>query len=282
MDLNNGANNESKRITVIKPKAGLSLTDLTELWRYRELFYILAARDIKVRYKQTVFGSLWAIAQPLLTMAIFSFFFGKLAQIPSEGIPYPIFSYSGLLLWMFFNNAVNIASSSLLNDARLISKVYFPRLILPIATTFVSIVDYFVAGSILILMMFFYKVTFHPMILLVPIILFFTWMLSAGLSLFFSALYIRYRDIKYVIPFFFQLLIFMTPVIYPISVSGRFKWLLQLNPMSGLIEAHRVLILGNYPIDWRILLISIVFTIIIFISGLLYFKRVERYFADII
>jgi len=280
MDLNNGANNESKRITVIKPKAGLSLTDLTELWRYRELFYILAARDIKVRYKQTVFGSLWAIAQPLLTMAIFSFFFGKLAQIPSEGIPYPIFSYSGLLLWMFFNNAVNIASSSLLNDARLISKVYFPRLILPIATTFVSIVDYFVAGSILILMMFFYKVTFHPMILLVPIILFFTWMLSAGLSLFFSALYIRYRDIKYVIPFFFQLLIFMTPVIYPIS--GRFKWLLQLNPMSGLIEAHRVLILGNYPIDWRILLISIVFTIIIFISGLLYFKRVERYFADII
>jgi len=131
-------------------------------------------------------------------------------------------------------------------------------------------------------MMFFYKVTFHPMILLVPIILFFTWMLSAGLSLFFSALYIRYRDIKYVIPFFFQLLIFMTPVIYPISVSGRFKWLLQLNPMSGLIEAHRVLILGNYPIDWRILLISIVFTIIIFISGLLYFKRVERYFADII
>ena len=282
MDLNNGANNESKRITVIKPKAGLSLTDLTELWRYRELFYILAARDIKVRYKQTVFGSLWAIAQPLLTMAIFSFFFGKLAQIPSEGIPYPIFSYSGLLLWMFFNNAVNIASSSLLNDARLISKVYFPRLILPIATTFVSIVDYFVAGSILILMMFFYKVTFHPMILLVPIILFFTWMLSAGLSLFFSALYIRYRDIKYVIPFFFQLLIFMTPVIYPISLSGRFKWLLQLNPMSGLIEAHRVLILGNYPIDWRILLISIVFTIIIFISGLLYFKRVERYFADII
>src|SRR3989344_3172257 len=282
MDLNNGANNESKRITVIKPKAGLSLTDLTELWRYRELFYILAARDIKVRYKQTVFGSLWAIAQPLLTMEIFSFFFGKLAQIPSEGIPYPIFSYSGLLLWMFFNNAVNIASSSLLNDARLISKVYFPRLILPIATTFVSIVDYFVAGSILILMMFFYKVTFHPMILLVPIILFFTWMLSAGLSLFFSALYIRYRDIKYVIPFFFQLLIFMTPVIYPISVSGRFKWLLQLNPMSGLIEAHRVLILGNYPIDWRILLISIVFTIIIFISGLLYFKRVERYFADII
>lgn len=273
---------QESKVTIIKPKAKLSLADLVEVWNYRELFYILAARDIKVRYKQTIFGGLWAIAQPLFTMIIFSFFFGNLAKIPSESVPYPIFSYSGLLLWMFFNNAVNVASSSLLSDSRLISKVYFPRLILPIATTFVSVVDYFVAGTILVILMWYYKIAFTPMFLLVPIILFFTWMLASGLSLFFSALYVRYRDVKYVIPFFFQLLIFMTPVIYPISVSGRFKWLLQLNPMSGLIEAHRALLLGNYPVDWRILGVAIVTTLALFTFGLLYFKRVERYFADII
>jgi lipopolysaccharide transport system permease protein len=215
-------------------------------------------------------------------MVIFSFFFGNLAKIPSDGVPYPIFSYAGLLLWTFFSNSVGVASSSLINDARLISKIYFPRIILPIATTFVSIIDYFVASIILFAMMFYYQITLTPKIIFIIPMLFFTWMLSIGISFFFSSINVRYRDVKYVIPFFFQLLIFMTPVIYPVSVSGRFRWLLYLNPMSGYIETHRALILGNYPTDWWMLAISIILTIIIFILGMAYFKKVERHFADII
>lgn len=269
-------------ITIIKPKKKVSWNDILEVWNYRELFFILAGRDIKVRYKQTIFGAVWAIIQPLSTMVIFSFFFGNIAKIPSESVPYPIFSYAGLILWTFFNNAVSIASSSLVNDSRLISKVYFPRIILPIATTFVSVVDYFISCSVLIILMWYYKFTPTIAILFVPVILFFTWLFASGLGLFFSALYVKYRDVKYVIPFFFQLLIFTTPVIYPISVSGRFKWMLQLNPMSGLIEAHRALILGVYPVDWRMVFVAFIFTILTFILGFSYFKKVERYFADII
>jgi len=270
-----------KEITIIKAKKKISL-DIKEIFRYRELFLILAIRDIKVRYKQTIFGGLWAIAQPLSTMIIFSFFFGKLAKMPSEGIPYPLFSYTGLLLWTFFSNSVKVASSSLLNDARLISKVYFPRLILPISTTLVSLIDYFIAALFLIILLKYYSIPFNISIIFSVVILFFTWILSLGMGLFFAALNVKYRDIKYVIPFFFQLLIFVTPVIYPVSVSGKFRWLLFLNPMSGYIEAHRLLIIGSYAIDWMMLGISIISTIIIFILGLFYFKKVERYFADII
>lgn len=270
-----------KETTIIKPEKGFSI-NFKELGRYRELFYILAVRDIKVRYKQTIFGGLWAIAQPLFTMIIFSFFFGTIAKIPSGGVPYPIFSYSGLLLWTFFSNSVGVASSSLLNDARLISKVYFPRLILPISTTLVSVIDYFVASVVLLGLMLYFRIPFTPLIFLALIILFFTWLLASGLGLLFAALNVKYRDVKYVIPFFFQLLIFVTPVIYPVSVSGRFKWLLWLNPMSGLIEAHRAVILGNYSVDWRMLGVSILLTLIIFVGGISYFKSVERYFADII
>lgn len=268
-------------ITIIKPRKHLPL-NFKELYQYRELFWILSVRDIKVRYKQTVFGGLWAIVQPLSTMIIFSFFFGNLAKIPSENVPYPIFSYAGLLLWTFFNNAVNVATSSLINDSRLISKIYFPRIILPTATTFVSVIDYFVAAIILFAMMGFYNIALTPKIFLVIPILFITWMLSCGISFFFSALNVKYRDVKYVVPFFFQLLIFVTPVIYPVSVSGRFKWLLVLNPLSGLIEAHRALFLGTYPIDWTMLIVSVIFTLVLFVTGFLYFKSVERYFADII
>lgn len=270
-----------KETTVIKAKNEFSL-DLKEIFKYRELFLILAIRDIKVRYKQTFFGALWAIAQPLSSMIIFSFFFGNLAKISSDGIPYPVFSYTGLLLWTFFSNSVNVASSSLLNDARLISKVYFPRLIIPISTTFVSIIDYFVAELFLIILLIFYGINIHLSMLFSFVILIFTWILSLGLGMFFAALNVKYRDVKYVVPFFFQLLIFATPVIYPVSVSGRFKWLLFLNPMSGYIEAHRQFLIGNYSIDWVMLSVSIISTILIFIFGLIYFKKVEKYFADII
>lgn len=268
--------------TIIKPRRGFVSINLKELYRYRELLFILATRDIKVRYKQTVFGGLWAIAQPFLTMIIFSFFFGSLAKIPSENFPYPIFSYSGLLLWTFFSNSVNVATSSLINDARLISKVYFPRIILPISTTFVSLVDYGVAAVVLLGLMLYYQIAITPKILLSLGILLLTMLLASGLGLFFSALNVRYRDVKYVIPFFFQLLIFVTPVIYPVSVSGRFHWILFLNPMSGYIEAHRALWLGNYPVEWGMLGVSVALTVVIFVFGLAYFQSVERYFSDYI
>jgi lipopolysaccharide transport system permease protein len=269
-------------LTIIKPRKFFVSIDFKEIYRYRELFVILALRDVKVRYKQTVFGGLWAIAQPLLTMIIFSFFFGNLAKMQSESVPYPIFSYSGLLLWTFFANSVNVASSSLINDTRLISKVYFPRLILPISTTLVCLVDYFVAGIILVGMMVYYKFPLLSSVIVIIPILIFTWILASGMGLFFSAVNIKYRDVKYVVPFFFQLLIFATPVIYPLSVSGRFRWLLWLNPMSGYIEAHRAALIGLHPIDWPMMGVSVLITIIIFITGLAYFKSVERYFADII
>ena len=268
--------------TIIKPRRGFVSIDLKELYRYRELFFILAIRDIKVRYKQTIFGGLWAIAHPFLTMIIFSFFFGSLAKIPSENFPYPVFSYSGLLLWIFFSNSVNVATSSLINDARLISKIYFPRIILPISTMFVSLIDYGVAGIVLLGMMRYYQIAITPKILLSTGILLLTMLLSSGLGLFFSALNVRYRDVKYVIPFFFQLLIFVTPVIYPVSVSGRFRWILFLNPISGYVEAHRGIWLGTYPVEWGMVGVSVVLTIIIFVIGLAYFQSVERYFADYI
>lgn len=271
-----------KEITVIKPKKGKLPIDFKELYKYRELFNALAIKDIKVRYKQTIFGGLWAIGQPLITMLIFTIFFGKIAQVPSEGLPYPVFSYSGLLLWIFFTNSVNLSSSSLLNNVRLITKVYFPRLIVPASTTLVSLVDYFIALVILFGIIFVYNLPISINIILLPVILFFTWLLSLGLGLFLSAVNVKYRDVKYVIPFMLQLLIFLTPVIYPVSVIGQYKWLMLLNPMSGLIEAHRAVIIGHQAVNMGSLLVSIIYSIVFFIGGLVYFQKTERYFADII
>lgn len=271
-----------EEIILIKPQKGLPSINLKEIIKYRELFFTLALRDIKVRYKQTIFGGLWAVAQPLATMIVFSFFFGSLAQISSDGLPYPIFSYSGLILWMFFLNSVSLASSSLLNDARLVTKIYFPKLILPLSTTLVCLIDYVIAFFVLVILALFFKIVPNTYIFFLPIIIFFTWLLSSGLGLFFAAVNIKYRDVKFVIPFFFQLLMFASPIIYPTSVSGRFKWLIMLNPISGFIEAHRAIILGHQQINFQMLVISIIFSIIIFIGGAIYFRSLEKRFADII
>jgi lipopolysaccharide transport system permease protein len=270
------------KTTEIKPESKLSFFDAKEVYQYRELFLTLALRDIKVKYKQTVIGALWAIIQPLTTMIIFSFFFGKIAQIPSDGVPYPVFSYSGLLLWMFFANSLSAASQSMISSSNLISKVYFPRLIVPIASTLSNVVDYFIASIILFFLMLFFNLTPSLGIVLTPLVLFLTWMLANGIGFFLTAVNVKYRDVRYAVPFFIQLLIYVTPVIYPISVAGQFKWLVSLNPMSGLIEAHRALILGNQAVNIEMLLVSALITIVIFIFGLYYFKSVERYFADII
>lgn len=268
--------------TIIQPSQKFGLNDIKEIIKFRELFFTLVEKDFKVRYKQTVFGALWAILQPLTTMILFSFFFGKIAKIPSDGVPYPIFSYSGILLWTYFSSSIALSSSSLLSNSGLISKVYFPRLIIPLSSTIVGLIDYFIASLIIIGLIFFYKFTPNINIIFIPFILFFTWMLASGVGFWLSATNVLFRDIKFLTNFLLSLWIYATPVIYPLSVAGQFKWIVILNPMSGLIEAHRAMILGHQVINWGSLLFSVIFTIIIFISGLFYFKKIEQKFADII
>ena len=267
---------------VIEPNKGLLKLDLKEIWKYRELLYFLVWRDIKVRYKQTFIGASWAIIQPFFTMIVFTVFFGKIAKIPSDNVPYPIFSYSGLLLWTYFSSAVSNSSNSLIGNSNLISKVYFPRLIVPLSSAISAAVDYFIATSILVLMMFYYGVYPNYQILFLPVILILTFFTATGFSLWLSALNVKYRDVRYALPFFIQLLLFLTPVIYPVSfVPEKFKWILYINPIGGLINAHRALVLGQ-EIDFAYLGISIIISIFLFITGFAYFKKTESFFADII
>lgn len=269
-------------ITVIKPAKRIPSINLAEILKYRELFMSLVERDFKVRYKQTFIGVLWAVLQPFATMVVFSFFFGKIAQIPSEGIPYPVFSFAGLLLWTYFSNAITQASNSIVGNAALISKVYFPRPIIPLASTMVGLIDYAVALVILLGLMLYFGYLPTPNIILLPLVLLFTWILSAGLGFWFSATNVLFRDIKYLIGFVIQLWLYATPVIYPLSVAGQFEWLVKLNPMTGLIETHRAIFLGGTDIQLNLLAFSATTSLIIFITGLLYFKSLEKQFADVI
>ena len=274
---------ESNNVLIIKPSKGWKLIDFKELYRYRELLYFLTWRDIKVRYKQTLLGATWAILQPFFMMIVFTLFFGKMAKIPSDGVPYPIFSYSGLLLWTYFSGAVTASSNSLVGGANLVTKIYFPRLIMPTASALAGLLDYIIATSILFLMMFWYHFTPSPAMFLLPFLMFCAFMTATGVGMWLSALNVKYRDIRYVIPFLIQLWLFATPVIYPASMlPKKYQWLLSLNPMGGVIEAHRACILGNKAIDWVSLGISVSITILIFVTGILYFKRMEKSFADVI
>jgi len=273
---------ENLPLLIIKPSKGWCV-NLREIWYYRELLYFFVWRDIKVRYKQTLIGAGWAILQPLLTMIIFTIFFGKIAKLPSEGIPYPIFSYSGLLLWTYFSSAVLNSSNSLIGNANLITKVYFPRIIVVFSSAIEGMIDYFIAISILFLMMMFYKISLNLYVIITPFLLFLAFLSATGIGLWLSALNVKYRDVRYAIPFFVQLLLFTTPVIYPSNIiSEKFRWLFYLNPISGIIDAHRACILGYKPIDLSSLGISILVSIFLFITGALYFGRTERLFADII
>jgi lipopolysaccharide transport system permease protein len=272
-----------KEITIIKPTSGWSLIRVKELWGYRELLYFLTWRDIKVRYKQTLIGVSWVILQPFLTMVVFTVFFNKIAKVPSEGIPYPIFSYSGLLLWTYFSASLSNAGNSLINNTNLINKVYFPRLIIPLYSTVSGLVDYFVALSILIIMMFYYRVLPNFSVVFLPLIVLLCFLFVTGLGLWLCALNVKYRDVRYVIPFLIQLLLFATPVIYPITIfPEKLRWILALNPLYGIIDAHRACILGFKQIDWVLLSVSTIITLLIFVSGMFYFRKTERFFADII
>jgi len=257
--------------------------DFTELWRYRELLYFQAIRDIKVRYKQTFLGALWAILQPVMTMIVFSFFFGKLAKVPSDGIPYPVFAFCALLPWQLFAYALTYSSNSLVDNANVLSKVYFPRLILPIAAVMAGLVDFLIAFFVLAGMMFYYGI--FPGWALITLPLFTLLAIAAALSVGFwlSALNVKYRDIRYTLPFLSQLWLFITPVAYSSSlVPEKWKAVYGINPMVGVVEGFRWALLGKSTLPWSMLIVSVIATALLLVGGLLYFRRMEKSFADIV
>jgi lipopolysaccharide transport system permease protein len=266
----------------IKPSRGWIAIDFKEFWRYRELLLALTARDIKIRYKQTFFGAAWAIFKPFVTMLVFSLFFGKMLKVDTGGVPYPIFSYSGLLLWQYFSQAIESAGNSLNTSENLIKKVYFPRLIIPISSTLAGLLDYAVAGIFLIGMMAYYRYPLTAGLFFLPVTLLLTWLLAIGVGLWFSALNVEYKDIRHALPFFIQIWLFISPVIYPGALLGKYRWIGAVNPMTGLIEAHRAAFLGSAGINFGALLFSFGLTVLFLFSGLYYFRRTERTFADVL
>jgi lipopolysaccharide transport system permease protein len=266
----------------IEPSKGWVALELRDLWVFRELLYFLTWRDIKVRYKQTALGVFWAILQPFLTMVVFSLFFGKLAKMPSDGVPYPIFNYVGLLPWTFFSGAITISSNSLVANASMITKVYFPRLIIPISSVLSGLVDFAISFLILIVMMFIYPV--HPGwgILLLPVFLLLSLITSLGVGLWLSALNVEYRDVRYIVPFLTQFWLFATPVAYSSHLlSEPWLTLYGLNPMVGVVEGFRWALIGTNPPSLMIGLSTIV-SILLFVTGLFYFRRMEKNFADLV
>ena len=270
-------------VTVIKPKKLFSFADLKEVWDYKELLYFFTWRDLKVRYKQTAIGVLWAVFQPFITMVVFSLFFGALLKVPSDGVPYPIFVYTGLLFWQFFSTALSDTSNVLIVNQAIITKVYFPRLLLPLSTVATKFIDFVVAAVILVGMMIYYGYTPNLIgLLIIPLLLLITFMASVGLGLFLASINVKYRDVRYVLPFFIQILLFVTPVIYPAGILGKYSWILALNPMMGVIQSARAALLGTTVLNWLLVSISLFATASILAIGIYTFKKTEHYFADII
>ena len=270
-------------VTRIGPSRSWRSLNLKEIWDYRELLYFLIWRDVKVKYKQTIIGAGWAILQPLMTMIVFTVVFTKIANISSEGIPYPIFAYTALLPWNLFAGAVNRSSVSLVAQVSLISKVYFPRLIIPLSATISGIVDFAIAFVILVGMMFWYGVTPRWTVLSLP--LFITIALVAALSvgLWLAALNVRYRDVGHTVPFLIQIWMFASPVAYPVSlIPEKWRLLYSLNPLAGVIEGFRWALLGKESPDFGVIAVSTMVVVALLFGGLIYFKRTERTFADLI
>ena len=273
----------STALTVITPPDGRTVVDVGELWRARGLLYFLAWRDVKVRYKQTALGAGWAVLQPAMMMVVFTLFFSRMARVPSGGVAYPLFSYAGLLPWTFFATAVAGAGNSVIGSERMISKIYFPRLAIPFATVAASVVDFLIAFGLLAVMMAYYGVAPGPNVWLAPLVFAVIVLAATGVGTLLSALNVRYRDFRYVIPFLVQVWMFATPTVYMQVSAGRgpTNALLVLNPMTGLIGAFRASILGG-PVPWGSLAGSTACAAGLFVAGCLYFRRVEDSFADII
>jgi len=267
----------------IKPKKGWQLVDFQELIHYRDLFYFLVIRDIKVRYRQTVLGGLWAIIQPFFMMVVFTLFFGNLAKVPSDGIPYPIFSYSALVAWTYFSNAISNSSNSVVASGGLISKVYFPRLIAPLTPVVAFLLDFVISFTILIAMMLYYRIYPTIMTLFLPLLVILMMLTASGVGMVLASLNAKYRDVRHTISFLVQFWMFASPVVYPVSmIPEKYRLIYAINPMAGVIEGFRSALLGTVAFPTRMLLISTLVSIILFVIGALYFRRTERHFADVI
>ena len=268
-------------VTIIEPREGWPAPDLRELWSYRELLFFLVWRDVKVRYKQTALGASWAIIQPFFTMVVFSLFFGKLAGVPSDDLPYPIFSYAALVPWTFFAQGLTQSSNSLVASQNLIKKVYFPRLAIPTATVLAGVVDFVLAFVVLLGMMAFYGIVPTAQVVWLPALLLLALVTSLGVGLWFSALNVMYRDVAYVVPFVVQLWLFATPIAYPSSMLPEpWRTLYGLNPMAGVVEGFRWTLLGTETAPEPMLAVSALAAVAILVGGAFYFRRMERSFAD--
>lgn len=272
-----------KQRMVITPSRGWLSLNLREVWAYRELLGLLAWRDVTVRYKQSVVGIGWAVLQPLLTMAIFTIIFGKFAKLPSDGIPYPVFTYCALLPWNYFARSLGDSSDSLVGSSHLVTKVYFPRLVLPISKVFAGLIDFSVAFVILLGMMWWYGIQPTWGLMFLPLFITIAMLVALGVGTWLTALNVRYRDIKFVVPFLIQIWMYASPVAYSTSlIPDRWKGIYSLNPMVGVVEGFRWALLGKAPPDFQMLSIPLFMTVAILISSLYYFRRMETLFADII
>jgi lipopolysaccharide transport system permease protein len=269
--------------TLVQPSQGRMALNIAEIWHYRELLFFLVWRDIKVRYKQTALGVAWAVLQPLFTMLVFTLFFGRLAKISSNGLPYPLFSYAALLPWQLFAFALTESSNSIVVNERLITKVYFPRLVIPLAAVLAGLVDFAIAFVLLIGLMIWYRVTPTLAILTLPLFIIFALITALSAGLWLSALNVQYRDVRYTLTFIVQLWLFASPVAYSSTlVPPRWRPLYGLNPMAGVIEGFRWALLGKSPAPGPMLAVSVFVVIIFLFGGLRYFRRMERTFADVV
>jgi lipopolysaccharide transport system permease protein len=271
-----------KPILIIEPSGSWVSLGLRDLWSYRELLYFLTWRDVKVRYKQTVLGAAWAIIQPLFTMVIFTLFFGRLAKIPSDNVPYPIFAYAGLLPWTFFANAVTNSGNSIVSSSNLITKVYFPRMLIPGAAVAAGLVDFAIAFGILVALMVYYGVAPTSSIIMLPVLVALVTLLALGVGMWASALNVKYRDIRYAVPFVIQLWMFASPVIYPLSmVPPKWHWVFALNPMASIIEGFRSALFGR-TLNLKMLAASTAVTLVFLVFSAHSFRRMEKGFADLV
>jgi lipopolysaccharide transport system permease protein len=270
------------KVKVIRPRSSRLDLGLKDIWEYRELLYFLVWKEVKIKYKQSLVGAAWSVIQPLFTMIIFTFLLSRLTTVGTDGFPYPIFSYTGLVLWTYFSNSVNRGANSLIGNAHLVTKVYFPRALIPLAACLAGLLDLAIASVILVGLMFYYNVEITLMIVLFLVPVLMTVVLAVGLSFWLSAVNVRYRDVVFLVPFFIQLLLFATPILYSISdLPSSLEWTLYYNPLAGIMVLQRGVYLGT-AVDWAIVGSSALITLLLFVAGLYYFRQYERDFADVI
>jgi lipopolysaccharide transport system permease protein len=270
-------------VLLIRPSRGWQQLKLKELWHYRELLYFLSWRDIKVRYKQTVMGAAWAVLQPFFTMIVFSLFFGKLAKMPSDGVPYPLFAFAALVPWTFFASGLTQSSNSLVESATLLKKVYFPRLVIPISSVMSGAVDFVFAFIVLLVMMPIYGVLPTANVIWVPLLLVLALVTALGVGLWLSAINVKYRDVRHTIPFLTQFWMFATPIVYPSTLlSDSWRIVYALNPMVGVVEGFRWALLSTDTAPGPMILVSSLTAMIVLVGGAFYFRRMEKTFADLV